>query len=459
MTTDLSRAARLDRLPYTRQHHRLLIGSGIGWALDAMDVGLISFVMAALAVQWHLDRETLSWIGSVGFVGMAVGAGLGGLLADRIGRRQVFALTLLVYGLATGAAAISWSVAALIVFRFIVGLGLGAELPVASTLVSEYAPARIRGRMVVILEAFWALGWLLAALIGYLIIPLGDAGWRWALALGMVPALWAIVVRLHLPESVRFLERRGRHDEAEEAVRAFESSPPVLGRLFAPAAEALPPDAADAAIRSEAAVTAGSSVWSRPLAGRTAALWIIWFGINLSYYGAFTWLPTLLVGRGVTLTTSFGWTLLITLAQIPGYLAAAWAIEAIGRRLTLAVFLLGSAVAAVAFGLAIMGGEPHPAAIIGSGVALSFFNLGAWGALYAIGPELYPTALRGTGTGAAAAFGRLASILAPLSVPWLIRAGGESGGYLLTFGVFGAAFLVAAAAALALPEQRGKALG
>src|ERR671921_4123 len=112
-----------------------------------------------------------------------------GLLADRIGRRSVFALTLLVYGLATGAAALSWSVGALLVFRFLTGLGLGAELPVASTLVSEFAPARIRGRVVVALEAFWAVGWVLAALIGYFVIPQSDDdGWRWALALGAVPA-------------------------------------------------------------------------------------------------------------------------------------------------------------------------------------------------------------------------------------------------------------------------------
>src|SRR3712207_7381671 len=102
-----------------------------------MDVGLISFVMAALRVQWDLSATHLSWIGSIGFVGMALGATLGGLLADRFGRRQVFALTLLVFGVATGAAALAWSVALLIAFRVLIGPGLGAELPVASTLVSE----------------------------------------------------------------------------------------------------------------------------------------------------------------------------------------------------------------------------------------------------------------------------------------------------------------------------------
>ena len=171
-------------MPFTRKHARLLVGSGLGWALDAMDVGLISFVMAALAGQWKLDSTTLSWIGSIGFVGMAIGASLGGLLADRIGRRQVFALTLLVYGVATGASALVTSVGMLIVLRFIVGIGLGAELPVASTLVSEYAPKAIRGRVVVALEAFWAIGWILAALIGYLVVPASPDGWRWPGARG-----------------------------------------------------------------------------------------------------------------------------------------------------------------------------------------------------------------------------------------------------------------------------------
>lgn len=177
---ELTRSQRLDRLPFNKLHGRLLGGSGIGWALDAMDVGLISFLMVAIKQEWGLSTAEISWIASVGFIGMAVGASMGGYLADRIGRRNVFALTLIVYGLATGFSALSTGFWMLIVFRFVIGLGLGAELPVASTLVSEYAPARIRGRMVVLLEAFWAVGWILAALIGYYIVP-KDNGWRWAL--------------------------------------------------------------------------------------------------------------------------------------------------------------------------------------------------------------------------------------------------------------------------------------
>ena len=166
----LSRTERLDRLPVTSKHKRLLLGSGLGWALDAMDVGLISFIMAALAVHWDLGASQTSWLALAGFLGMALGATFGGLLADKFGRRNVFSLTLLIYGLATGASALAGGLTVLIFFRFIVGLGLGAELPVASTLISEFAPRRVRGRMVVILEAFWALGWILAAIIGTFVV-------------------------------------------------------------------------------------------------------------------------------------------------------------------------------------------------------------------------------------------------------------------------------------------------
>lgn len=440
----LTRAERLERLPFGRQHTRLLVGSGVGWALDAMDVGLISFVMAALAAQWKLDPTTLSWIGSIGFVGMALGATLGGLLADRIGRRQTFALTLLVYGLATGASALVGGVAALLALRFVVGVGLGAELPVASTLVSEFAPRRIRGRMVVALEAFWAVGWIMAALIGYLIVPASPNGWRWALAVGIIPTAYAAVVRWGLPESVRFLELKGRHSEAEAAVVAFERGSGVDAGGSVGAQAAAAPSLASP---EPPAVT--PSIWSAQFRRRTAALWAVWFCINLSYYGAFIWIPTLLVGRGFPLVKSFEFTLIITLAQVPGYLVAAWLIEVWGRRATLATFLAGSAVAAALFGFA-----QTPEAIIATGCALSFFNLGAWGALYAIGPELYPTGVRGTGTGAAAAFGRIASMLAPLSVPLLL----VSGGSVLVFAVFGAAFVVAAVAALFLPDSTNQPL-
>lgn len=439
-------AARLDALPFTRAHLKVLTGSGLGWALDAMDVGLVSFVLAALIAEWSLTGEQASWIASAGFVGMAIGASLGGLLADRFGRRSVFAVTLLVYGLATGASALAGGLVALIVLRVIVGLGLGAELPVASTYVSEFAPARIRGRLIVILEAFWAIGWTAAAVIGYLVIPNVDGGWRWAFALGAVPAVYALIVRWGLPESARWLERQGRHAEAESVVERFEASAGSTAPARRLGRETLVPDSAPAAVSAGARLRA---LWAPEFRVRTGALWVVWFCVNFAYYGAFIWIPSILFAQGYDLVKSFGFTLLITLAQLPGYTVAAWLIEVWGRRTTLAVFLIGSAVAAVLFGTATGEG-----AIIATGMALSFFNLGAWGALYAVTPENYPTSLRATGSGWAAGIGRVASIVAPLTVPALLGFGGAP----LLFTVIAAFFVIAAAAAWGLADQRGAAL-
>ncbi|MFK5635089.1 MULTISPECIES: MFS transporter [unclassified Ornithinimicrobium] len=431
-----SRPERMGRLPYTREHTRVLLASGTGWALDAMDVGLISFVGLAIATQWDLTRTEQSWLLSIGFVGMALGATFGGMLADRYGRRTVFALTLVVYGLATGASAFATGLAVLLLLRFLVGIGLGAELPVASTLVSELSPTRIRGRMVVALESFWAVGWLLAALIGFFVVPRFDDGWRWAFALGLVPALWAVVVRWGLPESPLFLERRGRAEEAEAVVRRFERSAGVAHVESRPLPDVPPRTPAQ--------------LWSPAYRVRTAGIWLVWFCVNFSYYGAFIWLPSLLYAQGYDMVRSFGYTLLITLAQLPGYAAAAVLVEVWGRRVTLASFLLGSGASAALFGFA-----DGPTQIVAAGMALSFFNLGAWGALYAVTPEIYPTTVRASGAGAAAGFGRLASIIAPLSVPALLGWWGNAG----LFALFGVTFVVGAVIAyLTLPEQAGDAL-
>ncbi|AQX16242.1 MULTISPECIES: MFS transporter [Tessaracoccus] len=451
MSALLTRTERLDRLPYTRRHNKLLIGSGVGWALDAMDIGLISFIMAALAKEWSLSGGELSLLGSVGFVGMAFGASLGGLLADRIGRRQVFALTLLIYGVATGLSALSTGLVALIAFRFVVGLGLGAELPVASTLVSEFAPRKIRGRVVVALESFWAVGWLAAATIGFFVVP-QDNGWRWALALGAIPAAYSLIVRFGLPESVRFLEAKGRHAEAERVVRDFESAAGIASPTHAAAESPVLPTL----------TSTRRDLWGDRFRVRTIALWLTWFGINFAYYGAFIWLPTLLFEGGMTLVKSFEFTLYMTLAQLPGYATAAFLIEKWGRRPTLVTFLGGSVVGAVAFGLApglaaaVAPGDEGTgfAVTLAAGCVLSFFNLGAWGALYAITPEVYPTAMRATGAGAATAFGRIAAMAAPLVVPWVVAAAGRP----VLFGLFGAMFTVAMIAAWFLPEYTDRAL-
>lgn len=145
---------RLHNLPPSRFHYKLLVLVGIGWLFDAMDTGLVSFVLPALGKDWALAPAQLGWIVSIAFVGMALGAVFSGWLADRFGRKTVFAGTMVVYSIATGLCAFAPDLTVLLVCRFFVGVGLGGQLPVAVSLVSEYAPPKVRGRFIVLLESF-----------------------------------------------------------------------------------------------------------------------------------------------------------------------------------------------------------------------------------------------------------------------------------------------------------------
>jgi len=360
-----------------------------------MEVGMLAFIFAALAEDWGLAPNITGLLGSVNFIGMAVGAALAGLLADRFGRRRLFVWTLMLYSLATGASALAGTVAVLLVLRVLAGMGLGGELPVATTYVLESAPESSRGRAVVYLNSFWAVGMLVAAFVSYFIIP--AFGWQAGFLIGALPALYTVYLRRQLPETPAF--RR-------QAVR------PSLFRQI-------------------------SGLWGTEFRRQTAVLWLLWFAANFSYYGMFLWLPSVMVLKGYTLVRSFAYVLIMTLTQIPGYLSAAYLVERWGRKPTVVAYLLLAALSALGFGLSDSLGM-----LLAFGLALSFFNLGAWGAIYAYTSEQYPVRIRATGTGWAAGFGRLGSIAAPYLVGLAIGAG-------VGFGwIFGAFFAVMVLGAL-----------
>ena len=406
---------------------------------DAMDTGIIAFVLPTLAKAWSLTTQEMGLIGSMGLVGMAVGAIFAGELADRFGRKRMFMATLVLYSVATGLCSVAWSFSSLLVFRFLVGFGLGGQLPVAVTLVTEYAPPAVRGRFIVLLESFWGVGWLLAALISYFVIP--AFGWHAAFLLGALPALYVFHIFRWIPESVRYLLNKGRTAEAEAIVRRIEDSCGMSAPVSA---------VSEAEAEEETAVVKSSfrELLTPAFIKRTLMLWCLWFGIVYSYYGIFTWLPSLMVTHGFTQIKSFEYVMLMTVAQLPGYIAAAYCVERLGRKATLVGFLISCAVCAYFFG---QGGST--AAVLAWGCGMSFFNLGAWGVVYSYTPELYPTSIRAMGSGWAAAIGRVGGILAPTLVGILLaRQGDFSDIFLMFTGVMvGAALIVAVLG----PETKG----
>lgn len=431
---------RLETLPVGSFHYKLLVVTGLGWLFDSMDTGLISFVLPILAKEWNLTPEQVGWIGSVGLIGMALGAVLAGTIADKFGRKNVFAATVILYSVSTGLCAISWSYESLLVFRFLVGFGLGGELPVAATLMSEYAPSQLRGRFIVLLESFWGLGWLVAALISYLLIP--QFGWQIAFIIGALPALYVFLIRLHMPESIRYLISKGKIDEARKIILNLEKKLGVPSKPFENEFE----DESTPIFKLNV-----FTLWKKAFRVRTLMLWLAWFGIVFSYYGIFMWLPSIVFTQGFEVVKTFEYVLIMTLAQLPGYFAAAWLVDIIGRRYTLSSFLLMSGVCAYFFGNA-----ENASNLLMWGAAMSFFNLGAWGVIYTYTPELYPTAIRALGSGWAAGFGRIGGMLAPMLVGVLLAHGAPIN---LIFLMFASVFVIISVIVLSLGiESKKKSL-
>lgn len=426
---------RLDTLPLSRFHYRLVVLGGLGWLFDAMDSLLMALALPALPVEWGLDNTRRSALIIASMVGMLAGAGVAGTLADRIGRQRLFQWTLLLFSISTGVCALAQGFLSMLLLRFLVGLGLGGELPVASALVTEFSPARHRGRLIVLLESFWSLGALVAAAAGLLIPVLG---WRFLFLLGATPALYVLVLRRSMPESPRFLLGRGRYPQALEVLRQVEAR---CGQ---------PPAVVSTSAEPPAPRVGASELLRGRLRRRTLLLWALWFGMVYSYYGIFTWLPTLLAAAGHTLVRTYQYTFWITLAQIPGYFSAAALVDRLGRRRTLVLFLVPCTLATLGYAVA-----GSPASILLFGSLISFFNLGAWGVVYTYTPELYPTRVRGTGAGWASAVGRVGGILAPFAVSWILDATGRQG---LVFGMFAGVMLLTALAAASGEETGGRSL-
>jgi putative MFS transporter len=429
--------ARLDAVPLNRFHWKLLAGTGLGWMFDAMDVILISFLLAPIGREFSLDAPQRGLVVSAGFVGMFVGAAVSGRLADRYGRKAVFQVTLVVFSLGCVLSAAAPTYETLLIARIVTGLGLGGELPVVSTLMSEFSPRAQRGRMVALLESFWAYGTIAAGLIGVFVLP--SFGWRGAFLVGALPALYVAYVRRALPESPRYLAARGLLNEADAVVRQVEREGGAP--LISVARPVAPPPAPKVGL---------GELWAAAFARRTVMLWILWFGIVFTYYGIFTYVPSLLVARGLTVSQSNEYFFASTFAQIPGYFSAAWLVERWGRKPTLVTYLLGTAISAYLFGNA---GTGTDAFIYVS--LLSFFNLGAWAVVYAITPEMYPTSIRASGAGTAASIGRVGGIIGPFLTPVLVAAYGQAA----VFALFMVILVIVAIEVWGLAEEtRGRSL-
>jgi putative MFS transporter len=419
-------------------HYKLLTLGSFIYAFTAMNVLLIAAVLPPIISEFNLDSEPLvtGLLLSSGYVGMFVGALFFGILADKIGRRRTLLLTISMMAVFTVLTAFAPDAVAMSALRLFAGIGLGGALPQPGVYISEYVPARYRGRFLGLVEASWVYGALLSLAFPFLLFPM--FGWRLTFIVSLLPLALLPFVYLFAPESIRFLQYKGKTMEAE---RLAEKHNLCIGEYKEETIHR----------KQEHITVALKNLWSIAFRKRTLMLWIGWAVLVYSYHGIFIWLPTFYSATlGFTVVKSIQWVLIITLVQIPGYYSAALLLDRVGRKRIAVIYLLFAGIGSMLLSLAV-----DPTGILFWSAVISFFNLGAWSALYAYTPELYPTSIRGTGAGAAASIGRLAGVIAPTVTPLLYY----YGGLLAAFTVFAVIQLVGAVAILTLGiETKGRTL-
>jgi putative MFS transporter len=378
-------------------HKKAILVTGVAWTFVAMEILLVGFVAPTFASLWHLSGAMQGLVNSAALAGSLCGSLALGRLADRIGRRTIFQYAILWYAVFTAATALAWGPWSVMTFRFLAGLGLGGLLVVDPSMLAEYLPPQRRGRLLVFLDFWWPVGLLVATGLSYLFLGpsfdrFGDWSWRYLFLAAAFPAFLAFVVRRTLPESPYYLARAGREGEAAEVLTQITGSPVEPGSVAAP----------------EAPSSSVRELLTERLRGRAVTTALIWIALNISYYGLFLWLPFVLQGEKSFHVDVYLLLALSALSQFPGYGAAIWLVERVGRKPTLAAFLLLGGLSAYAFAVADSAGVYVTALFF-----VGFFNLGAWGAVYPYTAEAFPTRLRSSAFGVMEGVGKAAAIAGP----------------------------------------------
>ncbi|MGD8165931.1 MFS transporter [Herbiconiux sp. P16] len=415
--------ARIERVPVGRFHFRLASIVGTGTFFDGFDAISVAVVLPAIVAAFGISFAEAGLIISAGYLGQFIGALVIGALSDRFGRKKAFIISLTLFGLLSLACAFAWSSTSLMVFRLIQGLGLGAEVPVAGTLISEYLGRKSRGKFAVVYQSLFTWGLFFAPLVALLLTTtMGpEIAWRVLLGIGVLPLIVAVWAVFALPESARWLAGKGRLPEAEALVSQLEREATAHGHTLAPLEPTTTPDTSHRFRMSE--------IFRGQYGRRTILLAILWFTTFFVTYGFSVWLPTMYVAiGGLPQQNSLILTVILGAIQIAMAYVVASFVDRLGRKPT---FIIGFAVATLGglFGvvnIVLLGNTSWPILFV-TGIILTIGIMLPTVTLYLYTAELYPTRMRGFATSSASSLSRVASIVSPFVFGFLLDGHGGAG--------------------------------
>lgn len=437
-------AARMERLPHSRWHNKIRLVVGSVNFSDAFDALTIAYVLPALIPLWHIAPSEIGLLISIGYAGQVIGGIASGWLAERYGRLPLMLANIVLFSLMSFACVLAGNYPTLLTLRFLQGIGLGGEVPIANTYINEFAKSRERGRFVLLQQAMFPVGLTTVALVGTFVVPM--LGWQWMFVFGGLPVLLVLPMVRVLPESPRWLASRGRDAEADRVLTKIETA--VSGNGAVP----LPPIPTDVP-----PVTASAGRFVELFQGiflkRTLSLWVLWFCAYLLTYSITGWLPSIMrtvYHLPVARSNLYGF--VVSFTGLFVLLIAAFTIDRIGRK---AAYVGGFLLAAIP--LLIAAFVPNLSALaVGVLATLAFAAMGMIpGSLGMYTAENYPNHLRALGSGASSVSQRLSSVVGPSLVGLILPHYGVGG----VFGMF-AVFAVIGGVTCALfsLETAGKTL-
>jgi MFS family permease len=398
----------------TLDQRRTFWAAGLGWMLDSMDVMLYAVVLSYVMADLGMSKQTAGLLGSVGLLSSAVGGIAFGYIADRFGRVRALSLSILMYATFTAACGFAQSVTQLAILRVLVGLGMGGEWATGAALVAETWPARHRGKVLGLVQSFWAIGQALAAVVAGIIVPIW--GWRAVFWVGFLPALLVFWIRRSVPEPAIWRQSR--------------ASPPKSGVSY-------------------------RSLFSGKLGRLTLALTLMQAGTMFAWWGFNTWIPAYLTlpveqgGVGLTAGTMARFVVVMQIGMFLGYVSYGFISDRFGRKKTYVGYLIAAACLLPLYGII-----ENKTLLLLIGPVIAFFATGYFSGMGPVTAEIYPTPIRASAQGFIYNVGRGGGALAPLAVGSMAT----TGGFGLAFAVTGIAFAFSAFMWIFIPETKGKEL-